>query len=78
MLTGTSTTFASTTPSSVSSSSSSSEIAESGPSEAELIAIAEAVGFNYTAELLSLLREMEGLSDPEIEQRAERFIRKST
>ena len=54
------------------------EIAESGPSEGELIAIAEAVGFNYTAELLSLLREMEALSDREIDQRTERFIREST
>jgi hypothetical protein len=51
------------------------EIAESGPSEGQLIAIAVAVGFNYRPELLSLLREMEVLSDREIDQRTDRFIR---
>ena len=54
------------------------EIAESGPTEGELIEVAEAVGFNHAPELLSLLREMAALSDREIEQRAERFIREST
>jgi len=51
------------------------EIADSGPSEAELTEVAEAVGFNYTPELLLLLREMEALSDQEIDERTERFIR---
>ena len=51
------------------------EIAKSGLTEGELIEVAEAVGFNHAPELLSLLREMAALSDREIEQRAERFIR---
>jgi hypothetical protein len=51
------------------------EIADSGPSEAELIQIAETVGFQHTADLLSLLDEMENLSDQEIDQRTAQFIR---
>ena len=50
------------------------EIADSGPSDEELIQVAEAVGFYHTAELLSLLRETEALSDREIDQRAAQFI----
>src|SRR5262245_20528128 len=50
------------------------EVADSGPSEAELIQVAGAVGFQHTAELLSLLEEMDELSDREIDQRADRFI----
>ena len=50
------------------------EIAGSGPSEAELVEVAQATGFEHTRELLTLLREMEGLPDGEIDQRSERFI----
>ena len=50
------------------------EIADSGPSDVELVQVAEAVGFQHTAELLSLLRQMERLSDREIDERAAQFI----
>jgi hypothetical protein len=50
------------------------EIGDSGASENELIQVAETVEFRHTAELLSFLREMETLSDREIDQRAAQFI----
>jgi ribosomal protein L12E/L44/L45/RPP1/RPP2 len=50
------------------------EVADSGPSQAELIQVAETVGFQHTAELLSLLQEMERLSDREIDHRVSQFI----
>jgi hypothetical protein len=50
------------------------EIADSGPSEDELIEVAEVVGFRRRAELLALLREMETLSDDEIDERATEFV----
>jgi hypothetical protein len=50
------------------------EIADSGPEDAALAEVAEAVGFNHTPRLLALLREMEALPDAEIDERAERFI----
>jgi hypothetical protein len=49
-------------------------IAEFGPNTAELAEVAEAVDFRDTTELLELLREMEGLTDVESDQQAERFI----
>jgi hypothetical protein len=45
------------------------EIAESGPGEDELAQLAEVMGFRYTPELLSLLRD-----DSDIDQRAIEFI----
>jgi hypothetical protein len=51
------------------------EVAETGPSDEELKGAAETMGFKHTAELLSLLRRMEGLSDIEIDQLEDEFIR---
>ena len=50
------------------------EIGDSGASEDELIQVADTVGFRHTAELLSLLREMETLSDRESDERVAQFI----
>ena len=52
------------------------QIAESGPGEDELIRLADVMGFHYTPGLLLLLREMESLSDGDIDQRAEQFIQR--
>ena len=53
------------------------EIADSGPSEAELVAVAQSIGFRRTDDLVALLREMEHLPDPEIDERCEQFIEQS-
>ena len=50
------------------------EISESGPSESQLVQVAEAAGFQHTADLIALIREMETLSDDEIGERANQFI----
>ena len=50
------------------------EMAESGPSEDELTELSDILGFRYTVEMLSLLREMETLSESEIDEKADRFI----
>jgi hypothetical protein len=51
------------------------EVAETGPSDDELRAVAEVLGFRHTAELGSLFERMEGISGREIEQLEEAFIR---
>ena len=50
------------------------EIADSGATDDELVAVADALGFIHTDELLSLLEKMDELSDDESEQMAEQFI----
>jgi hypothetical protein len=50
------------------------EIADAGPSEDELRAVAQATGFSRTSELLALLRELETLSDRAAVERCEAFI----
>ena len=51
------------------------EITQSGPTDNELLAIAEAVGFRYTQQLFSLFERMEGMLDSEIDPLEEKFIR---
>jgi len=50
------------------------EIADSGLSEEELTQLAGTIGFRHTAGLLSLLRDMETLSDDAIDEREAQFI----
>ena len=50
------------------------EIADSGASNDELVAVADAMGFIHTAELVSVLHRMEALSDDDSQQLAEQFI----
>ncbi len=50
------------------------EIADSGPSRAELRAIAAIVGFRRTPELLALLDELESLPDAEVDTRSAEFV----
>jgi hypothetical protein len=54
------------------------EIADSGPSEQELVDVAQTMGFNRTSELLALLDELESLPNSAADQRCERFIEEST
>ena len=51
------------------------EAAESGPTGEKLKLAAEAMGFKYTAELLSLLDSMEGLPDSQLDRVGKDFIR---
>lgn len=50
------------------------EIADSGLSDDELAELAEAVGFRYLNGLLSLLGELDSLSDAKAEKRAAQFV----
>jgi hypothetical protein len=50
------------------------EIADSGPTEEELVEVAEAIGFTRTDELVALLEELESLPDATVDQRCEQFI----
>jgi hypothetical protein len=54
------------------------EIVQSGPTDDELRAIAEVIGFKHTQQLFSLFEQMEGMSDSGVIQLDKEFIRACT